>query len=75
MSEVIACYPRIEDFGDLLDLCMGLPVLPEIVLICRLASNGRRQLDGAAAEHSGDAVPVRAPRDLEDGDDQGDAAR
>jgi hypothetical protein len=73
--DVIACYPRREDVGDLLDLCIGLPVLPEIVLMFRLASNGRRQLDGAAAEHSGDAVQVRAPRDLEDGDDQGDAAR
>jgi hypothetical protein len=59
----------------MLDLCIGLPVLPEIVLMFRLASNGRRQLGGAATEHSGDAVQVRAPRDLEDGDDQGDAAR
>jgi hypothetical protein len=64
-----------EDVGDLLDLCIGLPVLREIVLMFRLASNGRRQLGGAAVEHSGDAVQVRAPRDLEDGDDQGDAAR
>jgi hypothetical protein len=72
--DVIACYPRLEDVGDLLDLCIDLPVLPEIVLMFRLASNGRRQLDGAAAEHLGDAVPVRVPRDLEDGDGQGDAA-
>jgi hypothetical protein len=73
--DVIACCPRVQDVGDLLALCIGLHVLREIVLISRLASNGRRKLCGAAVEHSGDAVQVRAPRDLEDGDDQGDAAR
>jgi hypothetical protein len=74
-ADLIGDRETVEDVGDPLDLCIGLPVLPEIVLMFRLAVNGRRQLDGAAAEHLGDAVPVRAPRDLEDGDDQGDAAR
>jgi len=73
-ADLIGDRETVEDVGDLLDLCVGLPVLPEIVLMFRLAANGRRQLDGAAAEHLGDAVPVRVPRDLEDGDGQGDAA-
>ena len=64
-----------EDVGELLDLCIGLSVLCEMVLMFHLASNGRRQLGSAAVERSAGTVPVRAPRDLEDGDDQGDAAR
>jgi len=73
-ADLIGDGETVEDVGDLLDLCVGLPVSPEIVLMFRLAANGRRQLDGAAAEHFRRRSTGARAKGSGGRDDQGDAA-